>query len=139
MPIFEDVCAVEGCKEYANVNEMFYHHKPEHPPKCKACGSENKWVISTFGIVWAKPLGDYADTSKEYGDKQQAEGGHWVTRVRSSRLANGDPERVFLRTIQEQREYCREEGLVPPDEVGQVEIHRDGKQYSSRGLPGCWT
>jgi hypothetical protein len=94
-----------------------------------------KQLISRFGIVWTGPLSKYNDPTKEAHN--QCEDGHYVYRVRSSR--SGYPERVRITSIAEQKEYCREEGLLmPSDSSPNADVSEDGRRLSSQGLPGCW-
>jgi hypothetical protein len=67
------------------------------------------------------------------------DGGHLAYRVRSSRLVGGAPEPVRITTRQEQREFCKAEGLMMPDEMPHhMEASADGRSVSSQGMPGCW-
>jgi hypothetical protein len=94
-----------------------------------------KRLISRFGIVWTGPLSKYNDPTKEAHN--QCEDGHYAWRVRSSR--SGNPEKVYLRTRQDQVRFVKEEGLLDPAECpANADISADGHRLSSQGLPGCW-
>jgi predicted nucleic acid-binding Zn ribbon protein len=129
MPVREFGC--EGCHK---IEEHFRHRADDMTaPEC--CGKPMRQLISTFGIVFCGDLNRYNDPAKE--NLNQADGGHYQWRVRSSR--SGYPERVLIRTRQEQKEFVRDEGLVDPADIApNSQISDDGKKMSSQGLPGCW-
>lgn len=137
MPLYETFCASEDCSRYGVVEEHYFPSFSSEMPICQ-CGNMERKAISRFGAIWTKGISDYCDPSKEYYDKRKSEGGHWVTRTRSSRNADGSPEREFITSVQQQRAYCRDEGLIPPDEVGTFSVGKDGQTINSGGLPGSW-
>lgn len=133
MPLYEHVCLNESCSNFRQIRENYFPRMDSPVPNCE-CGQVTRRVISRANITWTKPFGEYGDPNKEYYNPA----GHVAYRVRSSRRADGQPEKVFIDSHAKQREYCREEGLHMPDDVGPMEIGSDGRSYSSNGLPGCW-
>jgi predicted extracellular nuclease len=88
--------------------------------------------------VFLKPYAQYAtDKGKE---KYAADSeGIFVYRTKSSRNADGTPERVRLTTRAEVKEYCRQEQLMMPDEMNpNVTVGADGKTMDTHGLKGQW-
>lgn len=134
MPIYETACMDETCDQYAKIEERYYPSSESTPPTCPSCGATHKRLISTFGVVWCKPMQSYNDKTKEGAHLD----GHWVTRVRSSRNPDGSPEREWIDTFDKQKQFCKDEKLINPRDLGPVEGSSDGKMNSSRGIPGSW-
>lgn len=63
--------------------------------------------------------------------------GHWGWRRKSSKVP-GKPEPVFIETWDQQRDFCRAEGLANPKEMPRnFEIGEDGKgAKNTMGMPG---
>lgn len=138
MPIFETFCGTDGCDQRGKVHENYYRHWDDPNPNCETCGIQRKRAVSTANAIWCRPMGAYGSPEKE--GYREAMDGHWVVRKNSSRRPDGKPEREFITSIQQQRAYCKEEGLIPPDELSSTQhINKDGSKLSSVGLPGCWT
>ena len=88
-----------------------------------------KKCVSYVNVVWAKPLGYYC------GGKEE---GHMVLRKNSCRIPGQVLEREYITTVQQQRQYCKEEGLAMPDEMpSNVSVSTDGKRLQD-GMPGTW-
>ena len=132
MPLFDYQCKSCGVRFEA------YLHRRENPDPACECGGETQRMISRFAAIWTKSLSDYGDKTKETWNADQKAGGHWVACKRSFGGTPEKPIRRFLRTTQEQREYCKAEGLYDPSELGAMEMSKDGQTFSSRSLPGCW-
>lgn len=137
MPMFENGCSNKACTEYGKREEHYFPHSDSPLPVCVACGNPKPRYISQINVIWTKPMGQYGDKTKE--NYQRDFEGHWMMRKNPEYLR--DPkkhEQVFIDSVQKQREFCREEGLMRPDDNGPVEIHADGIGTSSNGLPGQW-
>jgi hypothetical protein len=91
-------------------------------------------------VVWSKPIEEYGSKDIEGYHKGVKRGGHYVYRKRSGGGTDEAPVKEFITTIQQQRAYCREEGLIPPDEASSVmSIKSDGESFSNGcGEAGCW-
>lgn len=134
MPIYENVCRNEGCEKYGKVFEWYAPRHDSANPLCQ-CGQTTCRCISPFQVVFTGALtAKYNDPKLEHAHQE----GHWAYRVRSSRNADGSPEPVFIDTFEKQKEFCRDEGLINPKDVGPMHISSDGKQVQNQGLPGCW-
>jgi hypothetical protein len=64
----------------------------------------------------------YLDRGLEGG--QAKDGGHWAWKKNT---ISGKPEPVYIETFQQQRDYCRSEGLVMPGDTSPGFISSDGK------------
>lgn len=137
MPVYEYWCQSDACDAFHIVREGL--RKVSDPtPACPTCKEPMQKLVSRFNAPWTGDLDRFNDPTKERFNGVPG-GGHFAYRVRSSRNLDGSPERVIIRTVQEQREYCKAEGLTMPDEVGgHVEVHDDGKGISTKGMPGSW-
>lgn len=133
MPIFEKACVNPGCAAYRHVVEYYSHRATEQDPPCSVCSSDCKRILSRFRVVFTGAFGTkYNDTKKE-GSWQE---GHWVWRRKTK---SGNPEPEYLTGFEQQRQYCRDEGLVNPKDVpAYSEIDSEGKKVSSAGMPGTW-
>lgn len=77
-------------------------------------------------------------TSKKYKDPKSEgyrEGGHWAV---DKSGVDGNPRHVYIETFQQQKEFCKRNGLVNPKDIGPMDAASDGKKSSSTGLPGAW-
>lgn len=137
MPIFESCCTQPKCPELGRRRERYYKKEYE-APVCEVCGKSMEQLISAPNVCWARPLSFYADKKIEAEQSMKAEDGHWVWKKRSTRRVDGQPERIWVDSIQAQKEYCRDEGLVLPSEAGNPEPDSSGHVVSSRGNKGSW-
>ncbi len=92
--------------------------------------------MALVNAIWLKPLGRYGDPNlpNYTGDDPVV-----AYRRRSSRHLDGTPEKCLLTSVSQQREYCKAEGLIPPDDVGMAEVGANGKDLSTSGFAGQWT
>lgn len=133
MPMYENGCTSSECPAYKIPIEHFFSSQNAAPPPCEKCGGPSRRMVSQVNVIWGKPMGQYGDKTKEryYAD---FEGHH----VMGKNERTGKPEKIYIDSIQKQREYCKREGLLMPSDVGPVEIHKDGIGTTSNGLPGQW-
>jgi hypothetical protein len=95
-------------------------------------------LVSTFATPFTGTLDKYKLPNMERFQETH-DGGHYAWRVKSSRLADGGPERVKITNIQEQREFCKAEGLIMPNEINsRSEISDDGKKLYTSGMKDQW-
>lgn len=105
-------------------------------PNCPKCGVKMTRLVSIFAAPWTGTLDRFDDPRKERVNN--AGDGHFAWRVKSSRLPDHGPERVLIRTKQDQRELCRAEGLVDPSDVNPNSfISPDGKTLHTVGIGGA--
>jgi predicted nucleic acid-binding Zn ribbon protein len=133
MPIYESWCTNEKCTKYQDPVERYYPRSDTPLKPCEACGSESRRLLSRFGIVFTGVLS--GTKYKEKGMDDYGQDGHWVW---TKKTPDGKPKPVFIETFDQQRDFCKQEGLVNPKDIGPVEGGSDGKKSSSQGLPGCW-
>ncbi len=133
MPIRELVCETPSCEISGIRYEWFARTISKPDPNCPKCGQQMQRQISTFNAIWTGTLDKFEQPGHErhqkYGD------GHWAWRVKSSRLADGGPEKVLIRTRQDQLEYTKAEGLIMPDDMNPNSIiSADGKRLDTVGV-----
>lgn len=135
MPLYENGCTNQECAEFGKIEEHFFPRFESPNPIC-SCGKEKPRYISGFAVIWSRSLGAYGDKTKENFHRDME--GHWMIRKNKEKLGEGQPERVFIDSIQAQRKFCKEEGLVDPSDCGPVHVHSDGKGMTCNGLRGQW-
>lgn len=136
MPIRESWCENKSCSGFHKELEHYYHRMDQPLNDCEACGQQTALLISSFAAIWTGNLGKYIDNSCEM--THQRKDGHWAMRRNSSRMADGSPEPVFISTRQDQREFCKAEGLEDPFGLNpNIEGNADG-MYSSSRLRSSW-
>jgi hypothetical protein len=137
MPVRELKCETPKCANFGVTYEWFARSMSKADPKCPECHTQMTRLISSFACPWTGTLDRFKEPGmerhQEYGD------GHFVWRNRSSRLADGGPEKILVRTRAEQREYCKAEGLIMPDDINpNSEISSDGKTLYTTGMKDQW-
>lgn len=133
VPIYESWCV-----QCHSIKEWYAKHFTEvtENPFCD-CGEPMVRVASRFGVVFTGAI------TTKYNDNRTASNanqeGHWAYRIKSSK--SGHPEPVWIDSFAAQRDFCREEKLVNPKDLPNMEADSEGKFRSNAGvgLPGCWT
>lgn len=124
MPLFESSCISQSCPLAGQVTEWL--GKYEDPEPLCTCGTPMTRLVSRFGVIWTGALtSKYVDRSLEGG---HGDGGHWAYRTKNT--ASGKPEPVYIETFQQQREYCKAEGLGLPSDTDFAMISDDGRSTS---------
>lgn len=96
-------------------------------------------LISGFAAIWTKGISDYGDKHRESFAKDSKLGGHWEYRKHSEGATPDKPIPVFIDSRQKQKEFIRAEKLIDPNEIGEVSMNSEGKNFSSgSGMPGAW-
>ena len=94
------------------------------------CGEPMTQLFSPFGIVFTGVLS--GTKYKESSLNGYGQDGHWAW----EKATDHSPAKpVFIETFQQQKEFCKRNGLVNPKEVGRLEAGSDGKSLSTSGLP----
>lgn len=105
---------------------------PNPPCEDQDCDGETVKLVSGFAIIFTGPL------TTKYND-QRLEGahreGHWATALRT---VDGKPKPEFIETFQQQKEFCRREGLVNPRDLPTNAEATSDKKLSGRGFKGQW-
>jgi len=128
MPIFESLC--QSCN---TMHEHYLRSWQEMDPPCSTCGGATQRMASRFGVPLSGSLHKYMDLKKE-GAHQE---GVWEYRTKSS--VSGQPEPVYLTTMEEVRAFRKAEGLsAPGDAPTNATMSADGKKILSDGMPGQW-
>ena len=131
MPVYESYCQV--CHK---VKEWYAKHFTDigENPFCD-CGEPMVRVASRFGVIFRGTITTkYNDKSAENYHRE----GHWGYRVKSSK--SGHPEPVWIETFQDQKQFCKDEGLVNPKDLPNMEADSEGRFRSNAGvgMPGTW-
>jgi hypothetical protein len=130
-------CSNEDCEAHGKPFESMLKSWDSPDPKCPYCEAPLTRHHPAPKPVWLKPYAQYGQPGKEKFNSDAE--GIFVHRVKSSRLPDGSPERVRLTSRAEVKEYCRQEGLVMPDDINpNVTVREDGKGMDTRGLKGQW-
>jgi hypothetical protein len=127
----EYVCKNPACTGYQNVPTM----TADEELHCE-CGAVLELAVYPIASVWVGEMSaKYLDRSKEGGDKQTA--GHWAFEKGEQYGKGAKP--VYLETWQQQKEFCKRNGLARPQDMpNNYEVADDGRTVkNSVGLPGC--
>ena len=140
MPIYESTCLTDGCANFQKKTEWFARNRDEQDPICPLCTVQAVRVkFSRFAAPFTGTLSRYDEPG--YQTRNDKDGGHIAYRTQSTRLADGSPEPVLIRTVADQRKFCRDEGLVDPGDVNKNYRSADDGLKSSgdtAGLSGQW-
>jgi hypothetical protein len=132
----ETICSNTGCDHYARnlKQEHFYHVSDKEPKPCDYCGGDTRFVeFSAFNVVFTGTItARYNDRSIENWHVE----GHWAYRTKST--PDGKPKGEYITTFQQQKEFCRAEGLALPQELPRnFHVAEDGKTVlNTCGMPG---
>src|SRR5262252_912412 len=127
MPVFDLKC--EPCDA---VEEVFLRRYDDESP-CPGCGGRRVKLFSRFAAPFMGSIHKYVDPNREGSHMD----GFWAYRKRSS--ISGQPEPVYLDSMQAVKEFNRAEGLAAPGEVPtNCTVSSDGKRIVSAGMPGQW-
>lgn len=140
MPTYDFKCDAEACEAKGALFESLLRHWDSPNPPCPHCGSPLSRQLAAPKAVWMKNWAEYGLRGEK--DKQNPNWtpeGVWAYRTKTSRNADGSKEKVLLTTHAEMRSFCRDEGLVPPDDVNpNVEVSKDGRVATSGGTKNQW-
>jgi len=130
---------------------------PVYHSRCTACGNEFEWskprmtvfdfacpscrgrterLYFPLAAIWTKPLVAYADKNRETYRKDLRAGGHVIFEKNSDAAqAAGRPLKRVIRTVQDQRDYCKAEGvMMPSDMPSNLSVAADGKSYETNNI-----
>ena len=139
MPTYDFKCKSEDCPAAGVKFESLLRHWNDPNPACPRCGHALERQQAAPNLVWMKPYADYGLRQSDIDQGQYNPDGVAAQRVRSTRHLDGTPEKVMLRTYQEAKQFCKDEGLQMPDEMNpNVTIKGDGKTMDTAGLNGQW-
>jgi hypothetical protein len=137
MPTFEVSCSSTECREFGKVKDTILRSWKEPNPTCPVCRSATQRVMATPPkSIWLGSVGRFSDPTKENYDPD----GFTAYRVKSTRNIDGSPEAVRIETRRQMIDFAKAEGLRMPDEMSSnAQISRNGKTFSTCGLPGQWS
>ncbi len=128
MPIYDI-----RCPSCLSVEDTYLPHWDTPTPICQACFCPRERLVGRFAVVFTGSLSRYMDKKKEGGHME----GFWCERRLSS--ISGQPEPVWIDTVEELRAFNKAEGLTAPGEIpSNSTISADGKHILSDGMPGQW-
>src|ERR1700757_1736645 len=131
MPIYEHACTNRECSTYGQPIEGYFRHFSAEPPACGLCGGATVRMASAFSVVFTGLISrKYLSRNIEKGDRD--DGAHWAWET----TADGTRRPIRIETFEQQRAFCKKEGLVNPSDIGPMEVGSDGRSISSRGMPG---
>lgn len=135
MPTYEFSCKDTLCISSGRKRDSLLRKWDDPNPNCPECAGTMQRHEPSPATIFAGSVGRFSSPDKEYYDPN----GFWVTRTQSSRKVDGSPEKQYITTRQEQREYCRAEGLRMPDDVNtNAEVSKDGRTLITTGVKGQW-
>jgi hypothetical protein len=131
MPQYKSVCK--------NCNKSFEWYSAcmtLSDPPCPDCGGTTARGYFPLANIWSKPLVAYGDPKKESFHKDEALGGHVVFERDSDQAkSEGKPIRRVIRTIEDQKRYCKAEGLLNPRDIpNNLTVGADGKSYEKNNI-----
>lgn len=127
MPLYEYLCGSCGA-----AFEAYLPKWDNSDPACQ-CGAAPERLMSRFGVVFSGSLHKYMDPKKEGAHME----GFWAYKKLSS--ISGQPEPVFLDTMESLKAFNKAEGLAAPgDAPTNATISADGKRIQGAGMPGQW-
>lgn len=128
MPLYDLKCRSCGSKQERYLSQS-WHQDPE----CEVCGGATDRLMSRFAVCFTGVMSasKYKDRSLEGGHSD----GQWVT---SLRTPDGKPKQEFLHTFQDQKEWCRREGVVNPKDLPSNAEAVSDRKLSEKGMPGQW-
>jgi hypothetical protein len=136
MPTFSVSCPNAECGAFGQTKDTILKSWKEPNPACPACRGATTRQPSCPAVIWTRPVGEYGRKDLEFYNPD----GFFAYRVKSTRNVDGTPEKVWIDSVSKQREFARAEGLRMPDEMNSnAQISRDGKTFSTCGLPGQWS
>jgi ssDNA-binding Zn-finger/Zn-ribbon topoisomerase 1 len=139
MPVRELRCDNSTCEYYVIPKfEWWASRMTKEDPKCPKCGVQMTRLVSKFNAPWTGTLDRFKDNIRE-SFNDCPDGGHYAWRVKSSRLPDGGPEKITIRTRADQLEYIHAEHLVDPADINsKAFIDPDGKTLHTVGIAGNW-
>ncbi len=125
MPVFESVCVSKTCGNRGLIVEHFYKHWDDPTEPCEECGERTEKIPSSFASPFMGDMGrKYVDRSLDDGDRQDLH--HWVW---DRNTPDGKPKPRYIETFQQQKEWCRSNGVALPSELpSNCEASEDGRK-----------
>jgi hypothetical protein len=97
-------------------------------PACPTCAGPTERAYYAVAAIWTKGIAEYGDKRSEGYYQQQKAGGHWTMETDET----GKVSKTFISTQQQNRDYCRRNGLINPNDIpSNLSIAKDGKSYET--------
>lgn len=140
MPVYDFACRSEGCEGNGIRFESLIKRWDSPNPECPHCHAALDRLPAAPKPIWTKNWAEYGVPKNGTAtDPNWTPDGVWAYRTKSTRNTDGSKEKVLLTSHAEMRSYCRDEGLIPPDEVNSnAEVSKDGRTLSTSGVRGQW-
>jgi len=127
----EYICRNRECPNFQEAPSM----TADSEFNCYTCGRPMELVAYPLktvftGVITARYNNPQAENAHQDG--------HYAWRRKSSTLPGGKPQPVFIENFDQQREFCKAEGLAnPKDMPTNFEVSSDGRTVlNTRGMPG---
>jgi hypothetical protein len=119
--------------------ESLLRHWNDADPPCPECGKPLERQPAAPKAIWMKPYSEYGLRPSDIEAGRFNPDGVEALKTKSTRHVDGTPEKVLLRTYQDAKRFCRDEGLQMPDEMNSnVTVKQDSKTIDTAGLNGQW-
>jgi hypothetical protein len=100
-------------------------------PACPTCSGPTERNYYAVAAIWTKGIASYGDQKSENFHKQQRDGGHWTMETDET----GKVSKTFISTQQQNRDYCRRNGLINPNDIpSNISIAKDGKSFEKNNI-----
>jgi predicted nucleic acid-binding Zn ribbon protein len=125
MPTYDGYCPTDGCCNNVRKVEFLVRRWDSPNPNCPECGAEVVRLVAAPAVVWAKDLGQYNGQNEE---------GHYAYHRDGNTV-----EKHFIRTRQDQKEFCKRYGYADPNELPSAPIADEwGRERNTVGEKGSW-
>ena len=146
MPVtFDFICENESCTAENRRFESLLPHWDSPNPQCPYCGAGLRRLPAAPKSIWMKSWDQYGLRGTGEEDLKQnvntIRSGEGVVayRRKTTRHLDGTPEKVMIRTHADMKTFCKDEGLMSPDDLNSnSQISKDGKVLSTSGMPSQW-
>ena len=125
MPLFTEACISPDCVLDGDSTDEYYKHWNDPQRPCVACGGPTKRFPSQFSSPFMGEMSRrYVDTSLDDGHRKDLS--HWVF----EKGPDGKVKPSLISTFQEQREYCKRNGLANPSDLdSNCEVSEYGRRF----------
>ena len=135
MVTYEFICQNRECQNHGLRFDSLLKSWDAPDPNCPSCGQVMERQFPAPKCVFTRPYHWYDVNTEQRHQNYNNEGVKVVRR----NTEDGEPRVEYLTTYQQVKEYCKAEGLAMPGEVNpNIEVGKDGRMVSTRGITGQW-
>lgn len=126
MPTYDGYCPTDGCVNNTRTVEFLVRSWESPNPNCPECNAQVIRLAAAPAVIWAKGVGQYNGQNEE---------GHWAY----AKDENGNKVRHFIKTRQDQKEFCKRYNYADPNELPSAPMADEwGRDRNTSGEKGCW-